>query len=964
MPMTIEELAVEFTSNVTDFVGSLSEAEGALGKVGLAGGLVGAAVATGLIVAGGAVTRMAADFQSGLTTLATGAGESEANLRMVGEGMLNIATATGTSTDQLIKGMFMIESAGYHGATGLNILKVAAEGAKVGNADLGTVADATTTILKDYPTVVGGATGAVNLLVTTVAHGKTHMEDLAGSLAHVLPAAAAAHIGLNDVMGAMATMTAEGVPAADAATYLRQTIISLEAPSSQGAAALKGIGLTTDQVAAAMRVSLPAALALIVDHLKHKFPEGSAGYMAAVKDIAGGSKQMQGFLDLTGIHMGEFVANTKQIGSSASKAGQDVIGWGLVQQDFNFKMEKSKAVLETLGIRIGSVLLPIVGNLVSWLTDRLPAAADATGKVFAALGTAASTVGGWFTSLGQRGGGLRDTFVGLAQGAQGVAGWLGEHLAPVVRLLTPAVQQAAATVGSFAAELATRLGPAANTVFNLIKLGLSVLQTVWNAAWPGMSAVLRGAWDVIKGVVMVAWAVVSGIIKIGLDILGGNWGRAWSDMRNMLNGIWAGIHTIVQGAFSALVGLIGAILSGLWGLWVQRWSQLRDFLGGVWNSIRGTAANSWQLITAVVTGAAQGLWHNITTTFSNAANWAGGVAANIRDGLANGIRGAWGAVQSALSGIVNSIIGFVTHALGIHSPSTVFAGIGRNAILGFVHGFSGHDLAGDLGGFISHALGGVGNVASGMLKKGLIAASQLGAGAWNTLKGWGVNVEGFLAQLFGGGGGGGGGGGNMPHVNMAGSVVSWLQQALRITGAPGGWLSALYSIAMHESGGNPNAINLWDSNAKAGHPSMGLMQTIMGTFLGNMAPGHGNIWNPVDNAAAAINYIRRTYGSVFNVPGIASMMRGGGYVGYAEGGLITEPIVGVGASGKQYRFGERGPEYIVPQARGGRSSSGGGAATATEPILVIIQLDGREIARQVVKRTPAIVRGATGQKQL
>src|SRR5256885_12620282 len=102
------------------------------------------------------------------------------------------------------------------------------------------------------------------------------------------------------------------------------------------------------------------------------------------------------------------------------------------------------------------------------------------------------------------------------------------------------------------------------------------------------------------------------------------------------------------------------------------------------------------------------------------------------------------------------------------------------------------------------------------------------------------------------------------------------------------------TISVHEPGVMPAAINLTDSNARAGHPSQGLFQTIPSTFAAHALPGHGNILNPVDNAAAAIGYIVGRYGTVFNVPGIASMARGGPYVGYARGGFITEPILGMG----------------------------------------------------------------------
>ncbi|TWN00818.1 phage tail tape measure protein [Bacillus licheniformis] len=117
------------------------------------------------------------------------------------------------------------------------------------------------------------------------------------------------------------------------------------------------------------------------------------------------------------------------------------------------------------------------------------------------------------------------------------------------------------------------------------------------------------------------------------------------------------------------------------------------------------------------------------------------------------------------------------------------------------------------------------------------------------------------------------------------AVNQWVTEAVGIAGVPLSWIPGLVTIAIKESGGNPNAINLWDSNAKAGHPSQGLMQTIPSTFNAYKFPGHNNILNPVDNILAAINYIKARYGDISNHPGLKSMARGGGYVGYAKGGI-------------------------------------------------------------------------------
>ncbi|HEX5595923.1 MAG TPA: peptidoglycan DD-metalloendopeptidase family protein [Micromonosporaceae bacterium] len=88
-----------------------------------------------------------------------------------------------------------------------------------------------------------------------------------------------------------------------------------------------------------------------------------------------------------------------------------------------------------------------------------------------------------------------------------------------------------------------------------------------------------------------------------------------------------------------------------------------------------------------------------------------------------------------------------------------------------------------------------------------------------------------------------------------------------------------------ESGGNPRAVNLWDSNARAGHPSVGLMQVIRGTFdayagkYRKTGPFmYGVSVDPMANIYASMRYALARYGSLsraYNRPG-----------GYARGGVV------------------------------------------------------------------------------
>ncbi|WP_433563376.1 transglycosylase SLT domain-containing protein [Nocardia sp. CA-151230] len=96
----------------------------------------------------------------------------------------------------------------------------------------------------------------------------------------------------------------------------------------------------------------------------------------------------------------------------------------------------------------------------------------------------------------------------------------------------------------------------------------------------------------------------------------------------------------------------------------------------------------------------------------------------------------------------------------------------------------------------------------------------------------------------------------------------WIQNALFVMGQHGipGSYDGIFRNIQRESGGNPQAINLYDSNAAAGIPSKGLMQVIDPTFQAYHVDGTSwDIYDPVANITAACNYAAHRYGSIDNV---------------------------------------------------------------------------------------------------
>lgn len=150
-----------------------------------------------------------------------------------------------------------------------------------------------------------------------------------------------------------------------------------------------------------------------------------------------------------------------------------------------------------------------------------------------------------------------------------------------------------------------------------------------------------------------------------------------------------------------------------------------------------------------------------------------------------------------------------------------------------------------------------------------------------------------------------------------GSVERWrglVMQALGMLGQSGALANGVLQLISAESGGNPNAINLTDSNAKAGYPSRGLMQTIPATFEANRSMSlPNNIVDPLANIYAGINYAIRRYGPGMLAAG-GRHSASGGYLGYARGGKLPPgKIIGVNTvTGQGITLNENGQEYVIP----------------------------------------------------
>jgi SLT domain-containing protein len=174
--------------------------------------------------------------------------------------------------------------------------------------------------------------------------------------------------------------------------------------------------------------------------------------------------------------------------------------------------------------------------------------------------------------------------------------------------------------------------------------------------------------------------------------------------------------------------------------------------------------------------------------------------------------------------------------------------------------------------------------------------------------------------------------GNVSYNATAG-VEQWRDEvlfSLAFLGESPGLANNVLNQIRTESSGNPNAINLTDSNAMRGTPSKGLVQVIDPTFRSYaVAPYNTNIWDPISNLIAGENYARHQYGS------IAAGMRG---VAYDQGGWLqpgwSSTYNGLGSpeailTGPQWAAAQSAIQHTVNNTNSSNTGQQGGIQIGT-----------------------------------
>lgn len=325
---------------------------GSLGAVAKGGALAGvAALTTGLYQA----AKTAIDFEKSMRNVNSIAGLSEPQFKALSKSVLSLSGQTAQAPKTLAEGMYQLVSSGFDAQDSLKILKSSALAASAGLTDTETATTAVAAALNSYHLKADDAAHISDVLFQTVNRGVISFPELAHTIGTVLPFASSLHIGLNQVGASISTLTKEGIPAAEATTYLKNAMVQFLKPSDALSAAIKKTGFESGE-------------ALV----KQKGFQGALNAVAATSDGTKGALQKM-FPDIRAS-----AAVFALTGKNAKTAADDLRNFraaataGATQKVFeeqsksvSFQMRQLKANLSVLGVEVGTALLPSINKVVS-----------------------------------------------------------------------------------------------------------------------------------------------------------------------------------------------------------------------------------------------------------------------------------------------------------------------------------------------------------------------------------------------------------------------------------------------------------------------------------------------------------------------------------------------------------------------------------------------------------------------
>jgi len=323
-----------------------------------------------LIMGATAISKFGRDFEMAMAKIEGLVGIAKSQTEAWGKSLLNMAKATSKGPQELADTLYYVASSGFKSAQALEITEMAAKGAATGLGETGDVANFLTSAMNAYRSSGLTAARAMDVLTASVREGKGEPAEMARALGTILPIAAELGVSLDQVGGALASMTLITSQTANAATYLRNVLMKLMHPSAGTEKAFARMGTSTKELNDMLRRQGLMPTLLRLRELTDEYGESMAEIFPNIRALLGA-------LNLTGQNL---MYNKQVMEAVTQSMGDFEKAFFIASQTIAFRWNTAlvgmKVNLIKLGVVIAQLILPILEkwsqklqNVIEWFTN-------------------------------------------------------------------------------------------------------------------------------------------------------------------------------------------------------------------------------------------------------------------------------------------------------------------------------------------------------------------------------------------------------------------------------------------------------------------------------------------------------------------------------------------------------------------------------------------------------------------
>lgn len=229
-------------------------------------------------------------------------------------------------------------------------------------------------------------------------------------------------------------------------------------------------------------------------------------------------------------------------------------------------------------------------------------------------------------------------------------------------------------IGSVVSWFSTYVSPLFSAIGTAIALVFTALLARWKTLWSGVQKAWSVVGEPIIGLVSLAFTTVRDAIATAVEV-------AWAAVKHA----FTMIRTIIETVLGVITGVIKTATAVFTGDWSGAWDAVLGIVKTIGDGIGKAVRSSIDTVLSIFGS----LKDNVLGTLSNAGTWLVDTGKHMIEGLKNGVMSLAGGIgEWIVDKVPGPIKGAVKKALGINSPSRVFAGYGRNVVEGLQGGIA------------------------------------------------------------------------------------------------------------------------------------------------------------------------------------------------------------------------------------------------------------------------------------